>query len=114
MDQLFAAFGIDWRLLIIQGVNFGALLGLLTYFLYTPVMKLIDERREKIAEGGRKAEAADRRLAEAKTEGDEMIGTAARSAEQLLANARLRADEKGTEIMTAAESRAEKLVAEAT
>lgn len=113
MDQLFAAFGIDWRLLIIQAVNFSVLLGVLTYFLYTPLMKLIDERREKIAEGVRAAEAAAQRLADAKAEGDELKGQAAREAESLLASARTNADEKGQDIIKTAESRADNLLKEA-
>jgi F-type H+-transporting ATPase subunit b len=107
MQQLFAAFGIDWRLLIIQGINFAMLLGALTYFLYKPMMKLIDERRAKIAEGVRKAEEADRNLLAAKEEGEEIIGAAAREAEALTTAARMRADEKGNEIVKTAEARAE-------
>jgi F-type H+-transporting ATPase subunit b len=106
MNQLFTAFGIDWRLLIIQGVNFAVLLSALTYFLYRPITKMIDDRRAKIAEGVRMAEAADQRLAEAKIEGEGMVGTAAREAEALVAAGRARADEKGSEILHAAEARA--------
>lgn len=113
MEGLISAFGIDWRLLVIQAVNFAVLLGGLTYFLYTPVMKLIDERREKIAEGVRTAEAAQRRLEEAKTEGDQLIGKAAREAEGLVAAARTRGEEKESEIVHAAEQRADALLKDA-
>ena len=113
MDGLISAFGIDWRLLLIQGVNFAALLAGLTYFLYTPVMKLIDERRERVAEGVRSAAEADRKLADAKTTGEGIVGTAAREAEALVATARSRADEKGNEILRAAEARAAGVLAEA-
>lgn len=113
MSQLFAAFGIDWKLLLIQGGNFAVLLSLLTYLLYKPVLKIIDERREKIAEGVRTAEAASTRLAEAQKESDGIVGGAAREAEQLVANARTRADEKGTEIVRNAEERAESVIKDA-
>lgn len=113
MSELFSAFGIDWKLLLLQAVNFGILLAALTYFLYRPILRIIDERREKVAEGVRKAEAADRRLEEAKAEGEQMIGAAAREAEQLAATARARATEKGSEIVSAAEARAEAVVREA-
>ncbi|OGG57308.1 ATP synthase F0 subunit B [Candidatus Kaiserbacteria bacterium RIFCSPHIGHO2_01_FULL_55_17] len=106
MSELFAAFGINWKLLLVQAFNFGLLLAVLTYFLYKPVLKLIDERREKIAEGVRTAEAAARRLEEAKSEGDKRIGEASREAESLVATARTRAEEKGAEIVKAAEARA--------
>lgn len=114
MERLFAAFGIDWRLLIIQGINFGVLLAALTYFLYKPMMKLIDERRAKIAEGVRKAEEADRNLALAKEEGEGILGAAAREAEALAAASRVRANEKGGEIVKVAEARAEATLRDAT
>ena len=106
MSALFAAFGISWQLLLIQAINFAVLLIVLTYLLYKPILRIIDERREKIAEGVRIAEAATRRLDEAKVEGDGIVGTAAREAEQLVASARTRADEKGSQIMKEAEARA--------
>jgi F-type H+-transporting ATPase subunit b len=113
MNQLFSAFGIDWRLLIIQAVNFGVLLCALTYFLYRPITKMIDDRRAKIAEGVRMAEAANQHLADAKTEGEGMVGAAAREAEALVAAGRSRADEKGSEILHAAEARADAVMKDA-
>jgi len=113
MSELFAAFGINWQLLIVQAINFGLLLFVLWYFLYTPVLKLIDDRQKKIADGVKTAEAADRKLADAKTEGEGIVGTAAREAESLVATARSRADEKGNEIVKAAEARANTVLEEA-
>src|SRR3989344_5401181 len=77
MSDLFAAFGVNWKLLLIQAVNFGLLLAALSYFLYKPILKIIDERRHKIAEGVRTAEAAAERLEEAEKEGGTMGGDAA-------------------------------------
>ncbi|HEY4522076.1 MAG TPA: F0F1 ATP synthase subunit B [Candidatus Paceibacterota bacterium] len=113
MGDLIGVFGINWKLLLIQAFNFGLLLTVLTYFLYKPVLRIIDERRAKIAEGVRTAEAADQKLALAKLEGDNMVGKAARDAEGLVATARTRADEKGSEIVKSAESRARALLADA-
>ena len=106
MSALFAAFGINWHLLVIQAVNFGLLLGALSYFLYKPVLKIIDDRRRMIADGVAKAAAADQKLDEAKIESESIVGGAAREAEGLVATARARAEERGNEIVKAAESRA--------
>src|SRR4249920_871438 len=100
MYQLFAAVALDWRLLFIQALNFGLLLMVLSYYLYKPVLKIIDERREKIAEGVRTADAASRRLAEAKEEGDKQIGDAAREAGVLVAQARASAEERKSSILS--------------
>jgi F-type H+-transporting ATPase subunit b len=107
MSALFAAFGIDWRLLVIQAINFGLLLTALTYFLYKPILGIIDERQKKVADGVRTAALADQKLADAKVEGDEMVGKAAREAEGLVATARTRAEERGAEIVKTAEARAQ-------
>lgn len=106
MDQLFAAFGVNWKLLIVQAVNFGLLLSVLTYFLYKPVLRIIDERRKAIADGVAKAQEADKRLEDAKAEGEGMVGAAVREAEGLVASARTRAEARGEEIVKAAEARA--------
>lgn len=113
MDQLITTFGLDWRLLLIQAVNFGVLLAALTYLLYRPVLRLIDERREKIAEGVRTAEAAQQRLAAAQAEGEVLIGDAAREAEGLVASARTRAEGASAEIVKQAEERAQGILRDA-
>src|SRR3989338_4175917 len=113
MQELFATFGVNWKLLLIQALNFGALLAILTYFLYKPILRIIDERREKIAEGVRTAEAASRRLEEAKTEGEQLVGGAAREAERIIATARTRADERASEIVKGAETRAASTLSDA-
>jgi F-type H+-transporting ATPase subunit b len=66
MEQIVAVFGLDVRLLLIQGVNFLVLLGVLSYFLYRPILAMLEKRERAIAEGVRAAEAAklDRNAAE--------------------------------------------------
>ncbi len=106
MSELFAAFGVEWKLLLVQAVNFVVLLSVLTYLLYKPILKVIDDRQQKIADGVRDAEAAARSLAEAKTTSDSMKGEAGREAEGIIATARVRAEERGVEIVQSAEARA--------
>lgn len=113
MSELFAAFGINGKLIIAQMVNFGALLFLLWYFLYGPILKMLDERREKIAKGVKDAEEAAARLASSHEEGKEIVGKAVKESEGLISEARTRADEKGVEIVKAAQSRADAVLAEA-
>ncbi len=113
MEGLVSAFGLDWRLLVIQAVNFTVLLTGLTYFLYTPVMQMIAKRREMVAEGVRSAQEADRVLADSKKQGEGIVGTAAREAEGLVAAARSRADERGLEIVREAEAKAHSVLKDA-
>ena len=113
MSDLFAAFGINWKLLLIQAVNFGLLLSVLTYFLYRPVLRIIDERQRKIAEGVATAKAAQKQLADAKEESEAIVGEAARNAETLVATARTGANERAVEIVKAAEARADAVLKDA-
>jgi F-type H+-transporting ATPase subunit b len=64
MQQLLDQLGINWDLLLSQGVNFILLLIVLRIFLYKPLLKLLRERREKIEGGLMKAEEAEIRLHE--------------------------------------------------
>lgn len=113
MSELFAAFGLNWKLLLIQGLNFGILLFVLWRFLYGPVLKMLDERRAKIAEGVQKAEAADRKLADASTEGKGIVASASKEAEGIVASSRARADEQSAEILKRSHEQAERVLADA-
>lgn len=64
MNEFFLQFGIDWKLLLSQLVNFTLILIILRVFMYKPLLKILKERREKIEEGLAKAEESDVRLKE--------------------------------------------------
>jgi len=113
MEQLFDAFGIDWKLLIAQAVNFGVLLVALTYFLYKPVLKTLDERREKVAKGVLDAEEAARKLSEADSEVSTRLQAAEGEAEGIVAGARETAGAEKTRILKEAEARAADIAADA-
>lgn len=107
MAELFAAFGINWKLLLAQGFNFGVLLLALWWFLYRPVLAMLDERRAVMEKGVQDAEAAASKLASADGEGKEIVTKASQAADSLLAAARTRAEEKSTSIVEEARAKAE-------
>ncbi len=113
MNELLTVFGVNWKLLLAQGVNFALLLAVLTYFLYKPVLHMIDERRKKIAEGVRTAEEAESHLTNARAKSEKIVGYASREAESLVKTACARAEEKGAEIVKSAEARAQGVLADA-
>lgn len=107
MGQLFDAFGIQTHLLVAQAVNFGVLFLVLSYFLYKPVMKTLDDRRKVIAKGVEDAQEASEALAGAHDTATEITRTAETDAEGIVARAR---DEAGTErerLVKEAQARAE-------
>lgn len=113
MDQLFSAFGIDWKLLTAQAVNFGVLFVALTYLLYKPVMKTLDERRIKVAKGVEDAEAAQVMLKEADEEASVKLKGAESEAEGIVASAREAAGTEKAKIVKDAETRAAAISADA-
>ena len=106
MSDLIAVFGVNWKLLLIQGVNFGVLLAILTYFLYKPILRVIGERQEKIAEGVRTAEQATHKLAEASGKSEAMVAEAVRESEKMISEAKAHAEERASDILRGAETRA--------
>lgn len=113
MEQLFFAFGIDGKLLIAQLINFGVLFVALTWLLYKPVMKTLDERRMKIAQGVEDAEAATQKLATADEEASKVVHGAESEAEGIVANAREAANAEKTRIMKEADARAAQVAIDA-
>lgn len=65
MEEFTKQFGIDWRLLLSQMVNFTIVLFVLQRFVYKPVARMLAERKLRIEEGIAKASEADKRLEEA-------------------------------------------------
>lgn len=113
MVELLTTFGIDWRLLVIQMVNFGVLLAALSYLLYKPVLTMLAERQAAVEKGVRDAEAAAMRLKEADHEKSALIGKAAAEAETIVAHARTHAVERGSQIEEDAKERADRMIKDA-
>lgn len=106
MDALLEAFGIDWKLLIVQLVNFGILILALWHFLYKPVLKMLEERKQLVAKGVADAEAATEKLATADSEAAHRVQNASLEAEGIVASAREHASEEKARIVKEAEARA--------
>jgi len=110
MEEIVRVFGLDWKLLIIQAVNFGVLLLALWYFLYKPIITMLDARREKIEAGVKSAEASQERLKEIEGERDGVLKKATLSAEELLSASKDRAQEQASRIVGDANSRADSIL----
>ena len=83
MNELLTTFGINWKLLLAQGFNFAVVLLVLWKFLYQPVLKMLDERRAAIEKGVKDAAAASEKLANADSEGREIVTKASQAAESM-------------------------------
>lgn len=108
MQEILHAFGIDGRLIIIQIVNFSILMGLLWYFLYTPVLKMLADREAKIKKGVEDAEKAGEALAHAGVERTAIIKGAHSEAGQIVTRATQHGEEKGKMLISEAQAKIER------
>ncbi len=113
MSSVLGVFGIDWHLLLAQGVNFIVLAALLTWLLYKPVMKIVREREAVIAQGVDDAEKAKALLTDADSEVKTRLSGAETEAEAIVASAREDATSEKARIVAEANARAAASIADA-
>lgn len=128
MPEIFAKLGLDSALLISQIVNFVLLLLLLKKFAYTPVLKMLSDRSEKIEKSLAEAKKIEEELKnteetkiaeikKAKTEAAEIIkkayDTAQVNAEKAIDDTRKKTQDIVTKAKEEIQSEKEKSVKEA-
>ena len=112
-EDIFAALGIDWRLLILQIVAFLILVVLLGKFVYPWLMKSVDERQANIEEAAKAAKKAQESAADSQAETAALLAEARKESAEIVATAKLEAAEIASTSEAKAKSTAEKIVADA-
>jgi F-type H+-transporting ATPase subunit b len=87
MDKAVEALGLNLPQLIAQIANFVVLLIILKLTLYKPILKMLDERKVKIAEGLNAAETARAEAAKAQANIQGQLDAARKEGQELVANA---------------------------
>lgn len=87
MDKAVEALGLNLPQLIAQVVNFFVLLFVLRLVAYKPILKMLDERKQKIAEGLNAAEIARAEAASAQANIQAQLDTARKEGQEIVANA---------------------------
>ncbi|HCC05209.1 TPA: ATP synthase F0 subunit B [Patescibacteria group bacterium] len=113
MEQLINTFGIDWKILIVQIVNFGILLGILSYVLYRPLVNLIESRRAQIIKGVADAERAESALRDVDSKKTDILANASLEAEKIVATARETGKVKEAELLKEGQQKYERMLVEA-
>ncbi|MEO8350517.1 MAG: F0F1 ATP synthase subunit B [Chthoniobacteraceae bacterium] len=81
-------FGVDWWKFLSQCISFSIVAFVLQKYAYQPILKVLEERRTKIAEGLENAERSKKELAEARTNADAVIAKANGEATKMIDEAR--------------------------
>ncbi len=87
MDKAVEALGLNLPQLIAQVANFFVLLVILRLTLYKPILKMLDERKQKIAEGLNAAEIARAEAASAQANIQVQLDAARKDGQEIVANA---------------------------
>lgn len=86
--QTAKAFGANWSLFISQVISFLIVAFLLHRFAYKPILKVLEQRREEIAQGLANAEQIKKQLAEAEVSRQQTLSDANAQANKLIEEAR--------------------------
>lgn len=101
-------FGVQPILLTAQVVNFLILLFILKKFLYGPILKVLESRKQKIAESLKQAEEIEKKLAQTQEDREKALQKAADEAQRILNEA----TKSANQIIDEAHSKASKDIEE--
>ena len=76
IEQIARTFGVDWTHLGAQIISFGVMCAVLYKFAYRPILKMLDERRQQIAEGLANAEKIKAELNRTEAQRQEVLADA--------------------------------------
>lgn len=113
MNELITTFHIDWKLIIAQLVNFAIVLFVLYKFAYGPMLKLMNERTEKIDKGIKNSEEAQKKLLEITEKEKTVLIEARKAAQEIVAGAEAVAVKNKEEIIIEAKNQSEKILKDA-
>lgn len=104
--------GINVKIFLAQLLNFAIVLIVLWKWAYKPIVKLLEERQEKIAHSVKQADAIEKRVHELESEQKEVIATAKSEAAKILDEARVSAQDRTKELLAKAKEEVKGVVAQ--
>jgi F-type H+-transporting ATPase subunit b len=88
LEEIARTFGVDWPHLVSQIISFGIVCAVLYLLAYTPILKILQARRQQIADGLANAEKIKTELARIEAERHAILMTAGAEGKQLVEDAR--------------------------
>ena len=87
MQELILKLGIDWKLLIAQGVNFAILVYVLQRFVYKPIVASLNSRQADLANNAKSGEVIEAKLRETDTLREEILAKARQDSDKIIKSA---------------------------
>jgi F-type H+-transporting ATPase subunit b len=113
VERIATTFGVDWAHLLAQVVSFCIVCLILYRFAYRPILKMLEVRRQQIAQGLANAEQIKAELAKTETQRQEVMARANAEATRFIEEARAAASRLQEQETQKAIAAAEKVVAAA-
>jgi F-type H+-transporting ATPase subunit b len=113
VEQLARTFGVNWSLLIANIISFIIVCVFLYFFAYKRVLAMLEERRQRIAEGLANAEKIKAELARTEVQRQEVLTQANSQAVKLIEEARAAAGRVQEQETQKAIAAAEQIIAKA-
>ena len=105
-----ANLGLDWHVLVIQTISFLVLFGALVFVAYRPILKMLDERSNKIKESLEQAEEVKKQSIHAEDEVKKQLQAASQKGQELIVQATKASDEIRADAQELAKKDAEMLI----
>lgn len=99
MESLVSTFHLDLNLFIAQTVNFAIVLAVLYFFAFKPIVKVMEERSQKIEKSLNDAKEIETKLGEAEDERKGIIAEAKKAATEIMENANLQGEARQKEMI---------------
>ncbi|HEX4632005.1 MAG TPA: F0F1 ATP synthase subunit B [Chthoniobacterales bacterium] len=106
-------FGFDWKIFFSQVISFVIVALALRWFAYKPILAILEERRQRIAEGLANAEKIKQQLAEAEQRHADILAKANAQAQKMIDEARESASHVAERKQQEAVAAAEQIMAKA-
>jgi F-type H+-transporting ATPase subunit b len=113
IGEIARTFGVDWPHLLAQFVSFGIVCAVLYWYAYTPILQILETRRQQIASGLANADKIKAELARIESERLEVLTRADGEGKQLIEEARVAAARVHVEETRKATAAAEQILARA-
>lgn len=110
LTGVIGTFGVRGDLFVAQLLNFLLVLLVLWRFAYKPIMRMLEEREQKIAESVKNAEAIEKRLRDADVEHQQIVTAARTEAQAIIEKAIADTEARKAEMVEAAKREVERVI----
>lgn len=103
-------FGLNGQIFVSQLINFLIVLIVLWKFVYKPIVRMLDERSEKIEKSMKQAQEIEKRVSDIEKEKDEIMTNAQKQAQEIIEKAYEQGKVRQEEIISAAKREVERVI----